>query len=216
MSDHLDIAAEWAEMIALVPVSSDTKAALHSRMSEPGRHYHGLNHLALLWSRHKQFGRGHWITQSPWHERMACAIAFHDAIYVPRAKDNEAKSASLWRAANPVLDAEGVEWVADTIEATASHLTAKRPPLLLDHGWQARLWMLDLDLTPLGEAPAIFDANTRDLRREFAAIPDAQWESGRVAFLKSMLAHPALYRTPIIAAAFEAQARENLKRETTP
>lgn len=214
MSEANEITALWAEMIALVPVPEAAKADLHARMSDPARHYHGLNHITLLWQRHKAFGRGQSITAAPWHQRITCAIAFHDAVYVPRAKDNEALSAALWREAKPALDAEGIDWVAGTIEATADHLAAGRPPALSDAGWQARLWMLDLDLSPLGETPEVFDANTGDLRREFAAIPDVQWESGRVSFLKGLLAKPALYRTPVLAAAFEAQARANLNRVT--
>ena len=59
---------------------------------------------------------------------IAAAILFHDAILVPGADDNEARSAELWRRAARRLrgftPAE-IAWVADTIRATADHLNAR-------------------------------------------------------------------------------------------
>ena len=73
--------------------------------------------------------------------------------------------------------------------------------------------MLDLDLTPLGEAPPAFDHNTGLLRQEAAHLNDAQWNAGRLAFLGRFAEAPQVYRTPTIAALFEARARANFARE---
>jgi predicted metal-dependent HD superfamily phosphohydrolase len=214
MVHPVDIHAEWDDMLAHVPVSPAEKSALRARMGAADRHYHDMRHCAVLWARHKAFGAGTSIVEAPWHQRLACAIAYHDSIYVPARKDNETRSAALWRAAQPEMDDEGFEWVAGTIGATSNHLAAAPSPNLSADAWAARLWMLDLDLTPLGETSAIFDANTLDLRREFAHLAQTEWETRRVGFLKGMLAYPALFRTPVLNAAFEAQARTNLTRAT--
>jgi predicted metal-dependent HD superfamily phosphohydrolase len=201
------------ELLALLPVPPAARDDLRARLAEPSRRYHGTAHVALLWRRHRDFGAGLRVTAPPWHLRIACAIAFHDAIYDATRADNETRSAALWRAAAPAMDAAGVDWVAGTIEATADHLGAAPPPGMDDTSWQARAWMLDLDLTPIGESPAVFDANTALLREEYAHVADADWQRGRAAFLGRLAAAPALYRSPALRAAFEDPARRNLARD---
>lgn len=200
-------------MFGLVPVAASEISALRARMADPTRHYHGLGHIALLWRRHTSLGRDGIITRSPWHQLVASAIAYHDAIYDPTRRDNEARSADLWRAAEPALPPEDVAWVAGTIVATADHLGAAPEPGMPPDAWAARLWVLDLDLTPIGEAPPGFVANTAALRAEFAHLDEAAWEAGRIAFLRSLAARPTIYRSPEIAAAFDLPARANLARE---
>jgi len=79
--------------------------------------------------------------------------------------------------------------------------------------WAARAWMLDLDLTPLGERPEAFNANTEALRREYAHLSDQAWNQGRAAFLRGIAATPRLFRTPVLHTAFEPQARANFARD---
>jgi predicted metal-dependent HD superfamily phosphohydrolase len=103
-----------------------------------------------------------------------------------------------------------VDWVAGTIEATANHLAWR------DRSTQRarlRLWLLNLDLTPLGEQPELFARNTRRLRAEYRHLPEAEWESGRLSFLRKLHAAPRLFRSAPLAAAFEQQARRNIARE---
>lgn len=202
-----------APILALVPVPDAAKAALRARLAEPSRHYHGTAHIALLWQRHLAHGIGLSVQAPPWHTLLACAIAYHDAIYDAARRDNEARSAELWRAAAPALPPDQVAWVADTILATANHLAARPASGMAPDAWAARQWMLDLDLTPLGEAPDIFDANSAALRREFAHLPDAEWTAGRAAFLRSIAAVPRLFRTPALHEQYEAAARANFARE---
>ena len=72
--------------------------------------------------------------------------------------------------------------------------------------------MLDLDLSPLAEAPAAFARNTRLLRLERPDLDDAAWERCLRAFLARLHDTPRLYRTPAIGAAFEARAKANVAR----
>jgi predicted metal-dependent HD superfamily phosphohydrolase len=203
----------FGELLRRLPVAEAVRADLRRRLCDPARAYHGRAHVALLWRRHRRFGRGLPVTAEPWDTRLACAIAFHDAVWKPGGRDNEAASAALWRHAGAALDRAGIDWVADTILATADHLGATQPPGLAAAAWQARLWMLDLDLTPLGEPPHRFAANASSLRREAAHLPVADYEAGRLGFLAHLAAAPALYRSARLARAFAAQARANLARE---
>jgi predicted metal-dependent HD superfamily phosphohydrolase len=208
------------DLLAAVPVSDDARADLRRRMAAPGRHYHGLGHLALLWTRHLALGRGSGFHEPGVARLVASAIAFHDAVLEPGRADNERASAALWReaaTASGALPAEEADWVAGTIEATADHLAAAEailaeadagaaPPLLA----QARLWVLDLDLSPLGEPPAAFARNTGLLRLERPDLDDAAWRRCLRAFLARLHAAPRLYRTPAVGAAFETRAKANI------
>ncbi len=202
-----------ADLWAHVPVGPHAREDVVARMSGADRHYHGIDHLAVLWGRHIQHGANLPVCQPPWHRLIASTIAFHDAIYEPVRQDNEIRSAKLWRDASPNLDLWEIAWVSSTILATADHLGSRPEAGMTDAAWAARLWLLDLDLTPLGEAEDDFNASTGALRREYAHLDDATWASGRRGFLKSLSLKPVFYRTPVLAAAFEHQARENLARE---
>jgi predicted metal-dependent HD superfamily phosphohydrolase len=198
-------------MLDTAALSPPVRNDVVRRMAAPERHYHGLGHLAVLWTRHGRYGGGTPFVAPAASRLIACSIAFHDLIYDPLRRDNEHRSAALWRASAPAdLSARDVDWVATTIEATADHL-APRPATTA----RARLvlWMLDLDLSPLGEAPGVFARNTSALRLEFRHMAYADWECGRLAFLRKLQAAPRIYRSAPLAAAFEAQARRNIAHE---
>ena len=183
------------------------------RMAAPWRGYHGLQHLTVLWARHLRFARGGPMRRPHVARLIAAAILFHDAVLVPGAEDNETRSAELWdRAARRLRSFTAAEaaWVAGTIRATADHLNARLP-----HGPKgaARSWLLDLDLTPIGEEIAVFDRNGRGLRAEARHLDDAAFAAAQRAFLARIGAAPRLLRHPQLHAAFEARARANIGRE---
>jgi predicted metal-dependent HD superfamily phosphohydrolase len=200
-----------AGLLRRVPVSPAARRDLRRRMAAPSRHYHGIGHIAELWARHRRLSHGTPFRTPRTETLIAAAIAFHDAIYDARRGGSEAASAALWRRrarAARRMPRAAVEWVAGTIDATADHLgvrLAGRTALE-----RARLWVLDLDLTPLGETPPRFARNTRGLRAEYAHLPEPTWQAERRAFLAQLARHPRLFRTPRIAARYEAPARANI------
>lgn len=199
------------QLLSIASLSQPARNAVMRRMGMPNRHYHGLEHIATLWKRHRRFGGGTPFLAPSADRLIACAIAFHDAVYDPTRRDNEHRSALLWRRWAPVdLSRAEVRWVFDTIEATADHLAPRSAATSRD---RLRLWLLDLDLTPLGESPDLFARATRRLRAEGSHVPEADWERNRIAFLRKVQAAPALYRSARLAAAFEQQARRNIARE---
>ena len=74
------------------------------------------------------------------------------------------------------------------------------------------IWVVDLDLSPLGESPAAFARNTRLLRLERPDLDDAAWRRCLHAFLARLYAAPRLYSTPAVEAAFGARAKANVAR----
>lgn len=205
-------------LFALVPVSTDAKRNLLRLYSAEGRHYHGTGHLEILWARHHRFASAARLDSSAIHRLIASAIAYHDAVYDTRWSDNESRSAELWcqDSADSTIEPGERAWVADTIRATADHL-GYRPDidaadLSLPVTERARIWMLDLDLTPLGEAAAAFEANAALLRLENSGRPEVAHDLAERAFLERILAAPRIYRSPVLAAVFESEARRNIAR----
>ncbi len=180
----------------------DTIRDLHSG---PDRGYHGWSHpLALL----------KWFEEvaEHLHDPLAvyAAILLHDAIYEPRATDNEARSAVL---ATDMLRGEvPEETLAKTvrlIEATAKHaIPAGLPtPEAADMAL-----FLDMDLSILGASSAVFDAYEAGVRHEYRDIPEAAFRAGRAQILEGFLARKSLYFSDWGRARFEMAARANVRR----
>lgn len=207
----MSLRPDIGDLLSRLPVSGQARSDLLRRMRAPGRHYHSDRHLALLWHRHRVFGHGGPFRQPAIERLIASAIAFHDAVLNPGHPDNEAEAAALWRrqasSAARLTPAE-IKWVAMTIEATAQHLAPWPSRTLLD---RARLWILDLDLTPLGERPSTFADDVRRLRAESAHLDEASWLRQRLGYLEQYVRAPRVFRTPVLARAFEARAQANLQ-----
>jgi len=213
--------ARWRELQDLfehVPLGDSAKDRLFAEMSRPGRVYHGLHHLVTLWRRHGVYSPEAGLAGAGPTRLLACAIAYHDSVYDVRRDDNEACSAEVWLrdSANSPVSEEDREWVTRTISATSDHLAYRADPgasgVRARLREKARLWMLDLDLTPLGETPETFDENSRQLRAEFAHLSSAEWKANMLEFRRRILEAPQIYRSPVLAAHFEAAARRNLAR----
>ncbi len=209
----------WRELQDLfdhLPVSEAEKQRLFDEMGRPGRLYHGRKHLEILWRRHNLYKAEAGLDSSQVDLWLASAIAFHDSVYDTLRSDNEDRSAEVWLRASAGAPLSEIDrrWVARTIRATKDHLgyresaSAKTPKAKLRE--QARLWMLDLDLTPFGEKPEVFEENAQRLRAEFSHIGDTQWKEGQREFLRRFLDAPRIFRTPALASRFDAAARRNL------
>lgn len=196
----------WASDAAAVGVAPGAGAAaladLRARYGEPHRRYHVLAHvtdvLAAL------------ASGPPAEDPVAVRLAvwFHDAVYDPRAGDNEAASAALaartltgWDASKPL-----VRRVRGLVLAT-DH----RRPAPAGDGDAALL--VDADLAVLAAPPDRYDAYVAAVRAEYAHVDDADWRRGRAAVLDALLARDPLYRTAAMRARGEESARANLARE---
>jgi predicted metal-dependent HD superfamily phosphohydrolase len=175
-------------------------ADLARRYSEPQRAYHTLDHVSHCLAELRD-------AQTPPASRDAIEFAlwFHDAVYDPRAKDNEEASALLARHAARAagLSESFTALAADLILATRH--TA--PPV----SGEAQL-TVDIDLAILGQPPARFDEYERQIRIEYSWVDDTAFAKGRGDFVAAMLARPAIYSTHWFHRRYEAQARENLAR----
>jgi predicted metal-dependent HD superfamily phosphohydrolase len=178
----------------------DAGRDLLHRWAEPHRRYHDTAHLLAVLDV---------VDDCAGSDRARLAAWFHDAVYDPRAGGdaNERASAAL---ATQVLPGLGVPAavaadVARLVLLTAGHAVAP--------GDDDGALLCDADLAVLGRTPQRYAEYTARIRQEYAHVPDAAFRAGRAAVLRSLLALPALFHHPDLAARWEAQARTNLSAE---
>lgn len=73
--------------------------------------------------------------------------------------------------------------------------------------------LCDADLAVLAGDPMQYDRYAAAVRREYGHVPEPDFRAGRARVLDGLLALPALFRLPPLAARWEAPARANLTRE---
>lgn len=177
--------------------------SLEAAYAEPHRRYHTRRHieqcLALLDE----------VPDLMDSERqvLTYAIWWHDAVYDPLAKDNEARSAEMARRDLQDFDVSihAREEVARLILLTAGHEVEEEDRL--------GEILVSIDLAILGAEPEAYDAYARAVREEYAHVPDQAWKLGRPAVLKKFLEARVIYPDPDLRQRFEARARANLTRE---
>jgi predicted metal-dependent HD superfamily phosphohydrolase len=177
-------------------------ADIIARHAEPHRRYHGVAHLAALADLLDRYA-AHAAPGSA----ARLAVWWHDAIYDPRARDNEEQSARL---ACTHLGEAGAP--SNLIDAVAALILATR-----DH-WSGPAmgegdYFLDADIAILGAPPDLYDSYATGVRTEYAWATDEAFRFGRRAFLASALQRPRLFRTDAFEAAFAGPARANMQRE---
>lgn len=167
------------------------------------RHYHDLGHvLDCLRKADEVYER---LTEG---RAVDAALFFHDAVYDATRGDNEERSAELAARCLGVMgeDAKFIAVVRDLIMDTR-HVTS---PASNDGRY-----VVDIDLSILGESPERFDAYERAIRREYGHVTEEAFRNGRAKVLRSFLDRPRIYGTDVFRDRYEAAARENLARSLT-
>lgn len=182
--------------------ANDTTAfeVLVAAYDEGSRYYHNAEHIRECLA---YFDRVRDQAQHP--ERVELAIWFHDAVYDVTRPDNEARSAVLAR----VLASNAGIAPVETEAIAALVLSTRHDADVLGH--DARC-LSDIDLSILGASPERYARYERDIRREFAIVPEELYRRGRRRVLEKFLERMAIYETPYFSERLEHQARENLAR----
>lgn len=182
--------------------AGDTSAVfsdLVARYGEPQRHYHTLAHVSACLKWLDRFSapaeRGHEVELALW---------FHDAVYEPRARNNEQRSAELATEALTRLGIapEAVANVAEHIAATEQHRAGTNDAKLV----------VDLDLSILGAALHDFDRFEAQIRAEYSHVEPEVFRAGRRRVLEDFLSRPRIFEVPAVRALLEPPARSNLER----
>jgi predicted metal-dependent HD superfamily phosphohydrolase len=175
-------------------------AALTARYAEPHRHYHTTQHIAACLL---HFDAAHELCEHP--EDVELALWFHDAVYEPRARDNEAQSAqwALRVMCECGIAREAQERVRTLIMATCHDA--------LPDTQDAQV-LVDIDLSILGADAAHFDEYENQVRAEYGWVPDFLFRRTRRKILAGFLARASIYATAHFKNRLEKKARDNLAR----
>ena len=174
-------------------------ARLRAHYDEAHRAYHDASHIrACLRLLDEPAVRA--LAREP--DEVEAALWYHDAIYDPRAGDNEEASARLLEddLSEAGVASERVARMAAHVRATKDHAAKTADGELL----------VDIDLSILGESPEICARFEAAIRLEYEWVPGEAYAAGRAAVLERFAGRPVIYRTPLLRARYEAHARANL------
>lgn len=179
---------------------ADAYVELSQRYAERHRHYHTAQHIAECLA-HFDTARALCTHEA----EVEVALWFHDAIYDPQAKDNEALSAG-W-ALRVMRDAgvatEARERVHTLIMKTCHDALPQTPDEQV---------LVDIDLAILGAPAERFDEYERQVRDEYQWVPQFLFDHTRRKILQGFLDRSPLYATGPFREQFEVRARANLTR----
>jgi predicted metal-dependent HD superfamily phosphohydrolase len=177
---------------------------LKRRYAEPHRAYHNWTHIEELLA---QFDVKAGALTYP--SAFKLAILFHDAIYDPRASDNEARSSLLLeQMMSGTANTDDIVCARDLILATHKHTTSAVASRFVG---DAELF-LDMDLSILGAGEKRFDEYDAAIREEYSFVPIETYRQRRAEILKSFLERPRIYLTDDYHHRLDRGARANLRR----
>lgn len=186
--------ADWDQLLPDEPALGED---LLARWSAPGRHYHDVRHLASCLAALDRLGGG--------DREVRLAAWFHDAVYAGEAGTDEEASARLAEQRLAGVRGPDRAEVARLVRLTATH-----DP---EPGDRRGALLCDADLSVLGSVPGRYDTYARDVRLDFAHVPDEAFRAGRRAVLEDLLGRDRLFRTGAGRDLWEGAARANLARE---
>jgi predicted metal-dependent HD superfamily phosphohydrolase len=172
---------------------------LTAAYAEPQRHYHNQRHITDCLA---EFDQAEHLARQP--AAVEFALWFHDAVYDPRAGDNEEQSAGLAKRCFSEAGVKGplAAIVAKLVMATKSHEASADADAGL---------IVDVDLSILGQHEARFSEYEQQIRQEYGWVPQALFASKRAEILQRLLARERIFVTEWFHHKYERQARQNLE-----
>ncbi|HZM81033.1 MAG TPA: hypothetical protein VFC19_35365 [Candidatus Limnocylindrales bacterium] len=164
---------------------------LVARWSEPHRHYHNLDHLRACLDE----------IDDP---IIRLAVWGHDAIYDPRSRANEERSALL------LTHLLHRCRIPPRVRDEAARLVRLTKGHAVEPGDERGMALADADLNVLTRPWPSYLSYVDAVRREYAHVGDEQWRAGRAAILRGLLDLPAMFH---LHPGREEPARANINRE---
>ncbi len=215
--DELELGVAWQQHVSSSAAGLLWFDSVLGRHREPHRHYHVVRHVRWVVRHALEL-----VGQCDVHDvgAIVAAAFFHDAIYLPGDSDNESASAALaaealeqlgWASDRidrvaALIKATGIK--ATGIKATAIEATAIHSSTDVDTSV-----LLAADLGILAAEPSGYADYVRGVRREYSAVGDDDWRTGRAAVLRSFVARDHIYEPAIGLTSWERRARANIAAE---
>ncbi|VVB78145.1 Uncharacterised protein [uncultured archaeon] len=169
--------------------------------NEKDRAYHNMDHILQGL---KEIDLAKKFLEKP--SELELAWYFHDAIYDPKRKDNEEKSAEFLRA---TLNSSSVS--NDRLK-TMKQLILDTKHLEVPKTYDGK-FICDIDLSIFGKSEIIYNKYAENIRKEYLGVPLKDYKAHRAEVLKRFLERPAIYYTEFFSQRYGEVARKNLERE---
>ena len=192
------LAAVWrrCHVAAVARDAGAVFAEVAAHYAESARHYHTLLHIDDCLARLDAVAD---LVENP--DAVEIAIWFHDVIYAPGVRDNEARSARFYLQRSDGATPRFRLAVCRMILASR-HV---RPMLDADPGY-----MVDIDLAGFGRPWAEFRSTTDLIRAECPQRTDGEFAAGLAPFLRALVARQRMFATEWFRERCEATARRNV------
>lgn len=174
---------------------------IEQNYSNRNRHYHSLEHLdkMLFYLTKIKAKIQNW-------EPILFTLYYHDIIYNSRKSNNEEESAKLAKKRMLELSIPN-----DIIQQSTAQIIATKKHSISENS--DTNYLLDIDLSILGQNWKTYLTYTKNVRKEYAIYPDFLYKPGRKKVLHHFLNMERIFKTDYFYDLFEKQAKENLKRE---
>lgn len=180
----------------------DLWSEIHAAYTARSRHYHDLAHLADLITLLDE------SSLAPHHyDELLFTVYYHDIVYYVLQSDNELKSAALARRRlrlMPGMTSGALERIQQAIIATKGHQRQQDETIDL---------FLDFDISILAADKERYAEYCRQIRFEYAVIPERIFTSGRIRILRYYLQQEHIYHAEQSRARWEEKARHNIRQE---
>ena len=202
MDIYLDqFKSHWLRFSSQLSIEQDVSQTLLNMLitayKEPQRAYHTVQHIAECLAHFQNI-------QSSLNDSIAVetAIWFHDAVYDPKASDNELQSAELMKSVcNEFLSEQQIEKVYQWIIATQKHQPSD------DHDLNS---LLDIDLAILGSNAERFAEYQQQIQFEYAWVESDVYKVKRKQVLQQFEQMNPIYQTRWFRYHYEKQAKISL------
>ena len=191
----------WLRFSSQLSIEQDVSQTLLNTLitayKEPQRAYHTVQHIAECLAHFQNI-------QSSLNDSIAVetAIWFHDAVYDPKASDNELQSAELMKSVcNEFLSEQQIEKVYQWIIATQKHQPSD------DHDLNS---LLDIDLAILGSNAERFAEYQQQIQFEYAWVESDVYKVKRKQVLQQFEQMNPIYQTRWFRYHYEKQAKISL------
>jgi predicted metal-dependent HD superfamily phosphohydrolase len=186
-------------------IRNDDFADLVDAYFQPWRVYHTVQHIEEL-CRHYEAVKEEVGWEKP--DAVACALVYHDFVYVPGHPRNEEWSAA--EAKRALSDSMVASIPKPDIDAVCAIILATQDHLAEQADRDTR-YFVDMDLATLGAEPKRYAEAQKQIRQEYAHVQG--FDVGRPRFLTKLLAAGRIFKTDMFHDRYERQAEENIKAE---
>jgi len=182
-------------------VGESASTTLAQCYSAEGRCYHNLKHLENCLREFRAIE-----PQLKNSYTVLMALLFHDIVYDPEAHRPLANETASWKLAEQLCSFKELESavIKSHILHTSHNYTGDKDA--------DTDYVCDIDMAILGYSDSEFNHYEANIRREYAFASDAQYQTGRVNFLKTLSAKERIFNTDYFYKKYEASAKANIAR----